>query len=77
MFFEGICSYGWGLLFFKIGVFYIVMSVDVLVVFVCMSIIYKIIKLNCWDNGIIYFEMLVLIYFDKDVFVCDYVFYVY
>ena len=67
MFPEGTRSYGRGLLPFKTGAFHTAMSADVPVVPVCMSTTHKTIKLNRWDNGTIYLEMLAPIYLDKDV----------
>jgi len=49
------------------GAFHTAMSADVPVVPVCMSTTHKTIKLNRWDNGTIYLEMLAPIYLDKDV----------
>ncbi|WP_404341009.1 1-acylglycerol-3-phosphate O-acyltransferase [Pseudoalteromonas mariniglutinosa] len=65
MFPEGTRSYGRGLLPFKTGAFHTAMSADVPVVPVCMSSSHKTIKLNRWDNGTLYLEMLAPIKLDK------------
>ena len=77
MFPEGTRSYGRGLLPFKTGAFHTAMSADVPVVPVCMSTTHKTIKLNRWDNGTIYLEMLAPIYLDKDVSARDHASHVY
>ena len=43
------------------------MSADVPVVPVCMNTTHKTIKLNRWDNGTIYIEMLAPISLDKSI----------
>ena len=58
MFAEGTRSYGRGLLPLKTGAFHTALSAQVPIVPVCMSTTHKTIKLNRWDNGIIYIEML-------------------
>lgn len=67
VFAEGTRSYGRGLLPFKTGAFHTAMSADVPVVPVCMNTTHKTIKLNRWDNGTIYIEMLAPISLDKKV----------
>ena len=64
---EGTRSYGRGLLPFKTGAFHTALSADVPIVPVCMSTTDKTIKLNRWDNGTIYIEMLAPISLDKEV----------
>lgn len=61
MFFEGMCSCGCGLLLFKIGVFYIVIFVGVLIILIVCLMFYNKIDLNCWDNGMVICEELELI----------------
>jgi len=67
IFAEGTRSYGRGLLPFKTGAFHTAMSADVPVIPVCMSSSHKTIKLNRWDNGTIYIEMLAPIALDKNI----------
>tara|TARA_B110000211_G_scaffold146001_1_gene166512 strand:- start:40 stop:726 length:687 start_codon:yes stop_codon:yes gene_type:complete len=67
VFAEGTRSYGRGLLPFKTGAFHTAMSADVPVVPVCMNTTHKTIKLNRWDNGTIYIEMLAPISLDKSI----------
>ena len=67
VFAEGTRSYGRGLLPFKTGAFHTAMSADVPVVPVCMNTAHKTIKLNRWDNGTIYIEMLAPISLDKSI----------
>jgi len=67
VFAEGTRSYGRGLLPFKTGAFHTAMSADVPIVPVCMSTSHKTIKLNRWDNGTIYIEMLAPISLDESV----------
>ena len=67
VFAEGTRSYGRGLLPFKTGAFHTAMSADVPVVPVCMNTTHKTIKLNRWDNGTIYIEMLAPIPLDKEI----------
>ena len=67
VFAEGTRSYGRGLLPFKTGAFHTAMSADVPVVPVCMNTTHKSIKLNRWDNGTIYIEMLAPISLDKSI----------
>jgi 1-acyl-sn-glycerol-3-phosphate acyltransferase len=67
MFPEGTRSYGRGLLPFKTGAFHTAINAGVPVVPVCMSTTHKSIKLNRWDNGTIYIEMLAPISLDKSV----------
>lgn len=65
MFPEGTRSYGRGLLPFKTGAFRTALNANVPIVPVCMSTTHKTIKLNRWDNGTIYLEMLAPINLDK------------
>jgi 1-acyl-sn-glycerol-3-phosphate acyltransferase len=65
MFPEGTRSYGRGLLPFKTGAFHTAMNADVPIVPVCMNSTHKSIKLNRWNNGTIYIEMLAPIKLDK------------
>lgn len=65
MFPEGTRSYGRGLLPFKTGAFRTALNASVPIVPVCMSTTHKTIKLNRWDNGTIYLEMLAPINLDK------------
>ncbi|WP_372761006.1 1-acylglycerol-3-phosphate O-acyltransferase [Pseudoalteromonas sp.] len=65
MFAEGTRSYGRGLLPLKTGAFHTAMSANVPIVPVCMSSTHKTIKLNRWDNGTIYIEMLAPVALDK------------
>lgn len=67
MFPEGTRSYGRGLLPFKTGAFHTAMSAEVPVVPVCMNTTDKTIKLNRWDNGTIYIEMLAPIALDNSI----------
>ncbi|NMM40965.1 1-acylglycerol-3-phosphate O-acyltransferase [Pseudoalteromonas arctica] len=67
MFPEGTRSYGRGLLPFKTGAFHTALNADVPIVPVCMSTTYKTIKLNRWDNGIIYIDMLAPEPLDKTI----------
>ncbi|MFQ3258406.1 MAG: 1-acyl-sn-glycerol-3-phosphate acyltransferase [Gammaproteobacteria bacterium] len=67
MFPEGTRSYGRGLLPFKTGAFHTAMSADVPIIPVCMNTTHKTIKLNRWDNGTIYIEMLAPIPLDKEI----------
>lgn len=67
MFPEGTRSYGRGLLPFKTGAFHTAMSADVPIIPVCMNTTHKTIKLNRWDNGTIYIEMLAPITLDKEI----------
>jgi 1-acyl-sn-glycerol-3-phosphate acyltransferase len=67
VFAEGTRSYGRGLLPFKTGAFHTAMSADVPVVPVCMNTTHRSIKLNRWDNGTIYIEMLAPISLDKSI----------
>jgi 1-acyl-sn-glycerol-3-phosphate acyltransferase len=67
VFAEGTRSYGRGLLPFKTGAFHTAMSADVPVVPVCMNTTHKTIKLNRWDNGTNYIEMLAPIPLDKSI----------
>ena len=67
MFAEGTRSYGRGLLPLKTGAFHTALSAQVPIVPVCMSTTHKTIKLNRWDNGTIYIEMLAPISLDKNI----------
>ncbi|MFC3033184.1 1-acylglycerol-3-phosphate O-acyltransferase [Pseudoalteromonas fenneropenaei] len=67
MFPEGTRSYGRGLLPFKTGAFHTALNADVPVVPVCMNSTHKAIKLNRWDNGTIYIDMLAPMYLDSQV----------
>ncbi|MBE0457902.1 1-acylglycerol-3-phosphate O-acyltransferase [Pseudoalteromonas sp. KG3] len=67
MFPEGTRSYGRGLLPFKTGAFHTALNAGVPVVPVCMSTTHKTIKLNRWDNGIIYIDMLAPQPLDKTI----------
>jgi len=67
MFPEGTRSYGRGLLPFKTGAFHTAMNASVPVVPVCMSTTDKTIKLNRWDNGTIYIDMLAPQHLDKEI----------
>ncbi|WP_409423886.1 1-acylglycerol-3-phosphate O-acyltransferase [Pseudoalteromonas sp. RW-H-Ap-1] len=67
MFPEGTRSYGRGLLPFKTGAFHTAMSAEVPVVPVCMNTTHKTIKLNRWDNGTIYIDMLAPVSLDKNI----------
>jgi 1-acyl-sn-glycerol-3-phosphate acyltransferase len=67
MFPEGTRSYGRGLLPFKTGAFHTAMSAEVPIVPVCMNTTDKTIKLNRWDNGTIYIEMLAPIALDNSI----------
>ena len=67
MFPEGTRSYGRGLLPFKTGAFHTALNADVPVVPVCMSSTHKTIKLNRWDNGTIYIDMLAPQPLDKTI----------
>ncbi|HEA18043.1 MAG TPA: 1-acylglycerol-3-phosphate O-acyltransferase [Pseudoalteromonas prydzensis] len=67
MFPEGTRSYGRGLLPFKTGAFHTALNADVPVVPVCMSSTHKTIKLNRWDNGTIYIDILAPQPLDKTV----------
>ncbi|MBE0362970.1 1-acyl-sn-glycerol-3-phosphate acyltransferase [Pseudoalteromonas ulvae UL12] len=58
MFPEGTRSYGKGLLPFKTGAFHTALQAEVPIVPVCMSTTHKTIKLNRWNNGTIYIELL-------------------
>ncbi|KAF7772001.1 1-acyl-sn-glycerol-3-phosphate acyltransferase [Pseudoalteromonas citrea] len=66
MFPEGTRSYGRGLLPFKTGAFHTAMNADVPVIPVCMNTTHNCIKLNRWDNGTIYIDMLAPVYLDKE-----------
>lgn len=55
------CSWGCGLLLFKIGVFYVVIVVGVLIIFVCVFNIFNKVNLNCLNNGLVIVEMLLLV----------------
>lgn len=67
IFAEGTRSYGRGLLPFKTGAFHTAMGAKVPIVPVCMSTTHKTIKLNRWDNGTIYIEMLAPVSLDDSV----------
>nr|WP_152086942.1 1-acylglycerol-3-phosphate O-acyltransferase [Pseudoalteromonas sp. A25] len=67
MFPEGTRSYGQGLLPFKTGAFHTAMNAQVPVVPVCMNSTNNCIKLNRWDNGTIYIDILAPIYLDKEI----------
>lgn len=67
MFPEGTRSYGRGLLPFKTGAFHTALNAGVPVVPVCMSTTHKTIKLNRWDNGTIYIDMLAPQPLDKTI----------
>ena len=67
MFPEGTRSYGRGLLPFKTGAFHTALNAAVPVVPVCMSTTDKTIKLNRWDNGTIYIDMLAPQHLDKTI----------
>ncbi|MBD1581776.1 1-acylglycerol-3-phosphate O-acyltransferase [Pseudoalteromonas sp. S16_S37] len=67
MFPEGTRSYGKGLLPFKTGAFHTALNAQVPVVPVCMNSTSNCIKLNRWDNGIIYIDILAPIYLDKEI----------
>lgn len=60
MFLEGMCLCGCGLLLFKVGVFYVVIGVGVLIIFIVCSLIDKF-KFNCWNNGYVIVEVLFFI----------------
>lgn len=66
MFPEGTRSYGRGLLPFKTGAFHTAMNAQVPVVPVCMNTTHDSIKLNRWDNGTIYIDILAPVELDKD-----------
>ncbi len=67
MFPEGTRSYGRGLLAFKTGAFHTALNAQVPVIPVCMSTTNKTIKLNRWDNGTIYIDMLAPQHLDKEI----------
>ncbi|TMP26181.1 1-acyl-sn-glycerol-3-phosphate acyltransferase [Pseudoalteromonas rubra] len=67
MFPEGTRSYGRGLLPFKTGAFHTALSADVPVVPVCMNNTAGQIKLNRWDNGTVYIDILAPMPLDKDI----------
>ncbi|MEM5478808.1 1-acylglycerol-3-phosphate O-acyltransferase [Pseudoalteromonas fuliginea] len=67
VFAEGTRSYGRGLLPFKTGAFHTAMSAEVPIIPVCMNTTHKTIKLNRWDNGTIYIEMLAPISLDESI----------
>ncbi|MCQ8878118.1 1-acylglycerol-3-phosphate O-acyltransferase [Pseudoalteromonas shioyasakiensis] len=67
MFPEGTRSYGRGLLPFKTGAFHTALNAQVPVIPVCMSTTEKTIKLNRWDNGTIYIDMLAPQHLDKEL----------
>ena len=67
MFPEGTRSYGRGLLPFKTGAFHTAMNADVPVVPVCMNSTHDCIKLNRWDNGTIYIDVLAPILLEKEI----------
>ncbi|WP_440055061.1 1-acylglycerol-3-phosphate O-acyltransferase [Pseudoalteromonas sp. T1lg65] len=58
MFPEGTRSYGRGLLPFKTGAFHTAMSANVPIIPVCMNSTHDKIKLNRWDNGCVYIDIL-------------------
>lgn len=64
---EGTRSYGRGLLPFKTGAFHTAMQAEVEVVPVCMSTTESHIKLNRWNNGTVYIELLAPIKLDKNI----------
>lgn len=67
MFPEGTRSYGRGLLPFKTGAFHTALNAGVPVVPVCMNSTHKLIKLNRWNNGTIYIDMLAPMTLDANV----------
>ncbi|QQQ66734.1 1-acylglycerol-3-phosphate O-acyltransferase [Pseudoalteromonas sp. GCY] len=67
MFPEGTRSYGRGLLPFKTGAFHTAMSANVPIIPVCMSSTHEQIKLNRWNNGKVYIDMLEPEYLDPEV----------
>lgn len=72
MFPEGTRSYGRGLLPFKTGAFHTAINAGVPIVPVCMNTTHNCIKLNRWDNGTIYIDMLAPVYLNEDTSVRDY-----
>ncbi|MEI5640542.1 MULTISPECIES: 1-acylglycerol-3-phosphate O-acyltransferase [unclassified Pseudoalteromonas] len=67
MFPEGTRSYGRGLLPFKTGAFHTAMNAKVPVVPVCMSSTHNKIKLNRWNNGKVYIDIMAPEYLDADL----------
>ena len=67
MFPEGTRSYGKGLLPFKTGAFHTAMNAGVPVIPVCMNSTNNLIKLNRWDNGTIYIDILAPVELDNEV----------
>lgn len=67
MFPEGTRSYGRGLLPFKTGAFHTALNAKVPVVPVCMNSTHKLIKLNRWDNGTIFIDMMEPLMLDESV----------
>ena len=67
MFPEGTRSYGRGLLPFKTGAFHTAMNAKVPVVPVCMSSTHNKIKLNRWNNGKVYIDIMAPEYLDTDL----------
>ncbi|CCQ11432.1 1-acyl-sn-glycerol-3-phosphate acyltransferase [Pseudoalteromonas luteoviolacea B = ATCC 29581] len=67
MFPEGTRSYGRGLLPFKTGAFHTALNAGVPIVPVCMNSTHRLIKLNRWDNGTIFIDMLPPIKLDENV----------
>ncbi|WP_199886163.1 1-acylglycerol-3-phosphate O-acyltransferase [Pseudoalteromonas sp. T1lg23B] len=67
MFPEGTRSYGRGLLPFKTGAFHTALNAQVPVVPVCMNSTHNSIKLNRWDNGTIYIDILAPVYLDEQI----------
>ncbi|CAH9056338.1 1-acyl-sn-glycerol-3-phosphate acyltransferase [Pseudoalteromonas sp. CIP111854] len=67
MFPEGTRSYGKGLLAFKTGAFHTALNAQVPVVPVCMNSTSNCIKLNRWDNGTIYIDILAPVDLDKEI----------
>lgn len=67
MFPEGTRSYGRGLLPFKTGAFHTAMNAKVPVVSVCMSSTHNKIKLNRWNNGKVYIDIMAPEYLDTDL----------
>ncbi len=64
---EGTRSYGRGLLPFKTGAFHTAMQADADVVPICMCTTHDQIKLNRWNNGTVYIEMLAPIKLDESL----------
>lgn len=67
MFPEGTRSYGRGLLPFKTGAFHTAMNAKVPVVPVCMSSTHNKIKLNRWNNGKVYIDIMAPEYLDTEL----------